>query len=58
MRALASIASRLYPHRLNGFVRLGKYGIPIGFALIAAPVFLIVGLLVVRAEQDGGKSVV
>tara|TARA_R110002110_G_scaffold284986_2_gene499171 strand:+ start:26397 stop:27959 length:1563 start_codon:yes stop_codon:yes gene_type:complete len=43
-------------HRLTGFVRLGKFGIPIGFALIAAPVFLIVGLLVVRAEQNGATN--
>ena len=56
MRALASIASRLMPHRLAGLVRLGKFGIPIGFALIAAPVFLVVGLLVLRAEQDGATK--
>jgi len=35
---------------------LGRFGIPIGFALVAAPVFLIVGLLVVRAEQDGATK--
>ena len=56
MRALASISSRLMPHRLAGLVRLGKFGIPIGFALIAAPVFLVVGLLVLRAEQDGATK--
>ncbi|MEP4377687.1 MAG: HAMP domain-containing sensor histidine kinase [Alphaproteobacteria bacterium] len=39
-------------HSLTGFVRLGRFGIPVGFALIAAPVFLAVGFLVLRAEQD------
>ncbi|MDA0786544.1 MAG: HAMP domain-containing sensor histidine kinase [Proteobacteria bacterium] len=41
---------------LAGHVRVGKFGIPVGFALTAAPVFLIIGLLVVRAEQDGATS--
>lgn len=35
---------------------MGRFGIPLGFALIAAPVFLIVGLLVLRAEQEGATN--
>ncbi len=56
MRSLSSNPSGVSPRRLAGFVRLGRFGIPIGFALIAAPVFLIIGFLVLRAEQAGATN--
>jgi signal transduction histidine kinase len=47
---------RASPFHLTGTIRLVKFGVPLGFALIAAPVFLIIGLLVLRAEQDGATN--
>ena len=51
-----TLFSRFMPVQLTTSIWLGKFGIPIGFALIAAPVFLIVGLLVLRAEQHGATN--
>lgn len=56
MSSLGSFFSRVNAFPPPGFYRHGKFGIPIGFALAAAPVFLIVGFLVLRAEQDGATN--
>lgn len=44
------------PHRLAGYLRFGRFGIPIAFAVVTAPVFLIVAVLLVRAEQEGATE--
>ena len=56
MTSHGSIFATFRQLRLAAFVRVGKFGIPIGFALVAAPVFLIIAFLVVRAEQDGATQ--
>ena len=56
MRSLGPIVSQFSPLRLVGYARFGRFGVPLAFALIAAPEFIVVGLMVVRAEQDGATK--
>lgn len=56
MRSLGPIVSQFSALRLVGYARFGRFGVPLAFALIAAPVFIVVGLMVVRAEQDGATK--